>query len=122
MGWVGQVSLRTPRHRVTVIPAVEVRDVYGATFVDGEPITGVGVDIQPASDDNRADSSDQAFTPVRLIGRGGWPGGLYSKILVEEGPYQGRMFDQQMEVREYGMSRATAHFDARFRVRGAEAK
>ena len=88
MGWVGQVSLRTPRHRVTVIPAVEVRDVYGATFVDGEPITGVGVDIQPASDDNRADSSDQAFT----------------------------------QVREYGMSRATAHFDARFRVRGAEAK
>ena len=122
MGCVGQVSLRTPRHRVTVIPAVEVRDVYGATFVDGEPITGVGVDIQPAADDNRADSSDQAFTQVRLIGRGGWPGGLYSKILVEEGPYQGRMFDQQMEVREYGMSRATAHFDARFRVRGAEVK
>ena len=33
-----------------------------------------------------------------------------------------RMFDQQMEVREYGMSPTTAHFDARFRVRGAEAK
>lgn len=60
--------------------------------------------------------------PPTTTGRGGWPGGLYSKILVEEGPYQGRMFDQQMEVREYGMSRATAHFDARFRVRGAEVK
>jgi len=107
---------------VTVIPAVEVQDAYGSTFTDGEPIPGVGVDIQPAADDNRYSLSDQAFTEVRLIGRGSWPGGLHSKITVEEGPYQGRTFDQQMEVREYGMSRATAHFDARFRVRGAEVK
>jgi hypothetical protein len=64
----------------------------------------------------------QASTTFRVIGRGPWPGGLYSRIAWQQDPSAEREFDQVGEARIYSVRRRTAHFDVILKARGAEVR
>ena len=98
-------------HSVTVTPMVEVQDSMGTTIQPGTPVSLSGLALQPVEASEAEALGVQARTSYRVIGRGGWPGGVHSVVRVDAGPYAGRSFDQSGEARIYGMSARTAHFD-----------
>lgn len=106
-------------HAVTVTPMVEVNDGMGSTLEPGEPVPVPRVAVQPVSAEESEALGVQALTSYRVIGRGPWPGGMNSTVLVDAGPFAGRVFDQSGEARVYGMSPRTAHFDVLMTARGA---
>lgn len=111
--------LETPPHRVRVTPKVIIRDAYGETLADGEPVE-VPCALQSLTADERADlSTAQSTATHRAIART-WPGGLNSTVEVLDGPAEvhGRTLDQSSRARYYGMSQATTHADVMLTDRG----
>lgn len=106
-------------HRVTVTPMRVVQDSMGSTLVPGDPIP-LEVFIQPLKSDEQADLGIQSKTSCRVIGRSGWPEGVSAKVHIDEGPYEGRTFDQEGEPRRYGMSPRIYHYDVIITSRGTE--
>lgn len=98
-------------HSVTVTPMVTVGDSMGTTLQPGTPVAVEHIAIQPVSAEESEALGIAVSTSYRIIGRGGWPGGVHSRVLVDVGPNAGRTFDQHGDAREYGMSPRTAHFD-----------
>lgn len=109
-------------HTVTVTPRIKVTDSMGTTTKDGPPVRVPHLAVQPVSAEESDSLGTQALTTYRIIGAGEWPGGVNSKVRIDDGPYAGRTFDQQGDARIYGMSPRTAHFDVLVTARGSEVR
>lgn len=107
-------------HTVTVRSRVRTNSTdrgNNPKFELGEPVTVQGVSVQPMTAEEqlafRAEFDVAPATLVqRVIGRGPWPGGPYSRVT-----FRGREYDQVGEAQVHSTGRRTGHFTAVIKAR-----
>lgn len=112
-------------HSVQVEPRVRtsVDRTNNPTYGYGPPVEVRGLSVQPTSSTGARGGRDGAADPeaapvtllMKVIGRGPWPGGPYSRVTFE-----GRRFDQIGEALVRSTGRRTHHFVVTIRARTGE--
>ena len=110
--------LDSRRRSVTVHPQIKARDRYNAWELSDGPGVQVNVSVQPVdSTEIPLLDGEVVSTMRRIIGRGPWPGGVHSVVVID-----GKRWEQVGEPRIYEMSNRTKHFDVLVKTNSAEVK